>query len=319
MSREKLATRIRCPACASSGLKNIYTVRFTQEPIKSFLQSFYEPQGKVEFEYLADSSFALDECLSCGLIFQKNIPDAELSKRLYTQWIDPENDIKTMENNTAEIYAALAREIMLLLGCFSRPPAGIKFLDFGMGWGRAAIMARAFGCEAYGVELSERKAGYARGFGIKTISEGEIRGNRFDIINVGEVLEHLPEPLETLKTLKSALDPGGVMRITVPDGSDIKRRLKTGDWRAPKGSRNSLNAVSPLEHINCFTHASLLKMAGLAGLRRKKMPLGVQYRYMTGWRPFKQVLKNLLGPVYNNFVKKGTFLYFSVDIRRGVV
>ena len=49
---------------------------------------------------------------------------------------------------------------------------------------------------------------------------------RFDFINTEQVFEHISEPLETLKELKTLLKPGGIIKISVPTADDINRRLK---------------------------------------------------------------------------------------------
>ena len=39
------------------------------------------------------------------------------------------------------------------------------------------------------------------------------------------------------------------------------------DWRVPKGSLLSIDAVAPLEHTNCFNHDSLVSLAIDQGLK----------------------------------------------------
>ena len=306
--------RQSCPACKSLKYKTLYSCRFKDEPIKKFLEDFYNPQGGVEFQYLEEGEFILDECLDCGLVYQRQIPDDFLTGKLYSQWIDPAKsfdidvNLKGLENSID-----YAQEILMLLAYFEAQPGDLKFLDFGMGWGGWARMAKAFGCDSYGVELSQEKADYAGAHCIKLLTYGKIRNYRFDVINLREVLEHVPNPLEILSYLKGSLKNGGLIRITLPNGSDIKRKLKVLDWSAPKGSRNSLNPVSPLEHINCFEHKTLIKLAALAGLEPVKIPIRIQYAYRINRRPVFPQLKNLLKPLYDNLIKRNsTSLFFKI-------
>lgn len=301
-----------CPACNSTKIETIYSCNFLESPIKEFLESFYSLQGGVEFEYLKGAEFILEECRDCGLIYQKQIPNDSLMNKLYTEWINPKkifnNDV---EANNLDYYIEYAQEIMMLIGYFKTLPSELKFLDFGMGWGAWARMAKAFGCGSYGTELSKEKAEYAKSQGVKIINWDDISDYQFDFIKIKEIFEHIAKPKETLGCLKNSLKPNGLIKISVPDGRDIKRRLKVLDWKAVKGSRNSLNAVSPLEHINCFNRNSLVRMADIAGFKPVKIPLAIQYKYKINRNNPKLILKNILKPLCENTFKRGTELYLS--------
>jgi SAM-dependent methyltransferase len=304
-------TRRNCPSCSSPRYKTIYSRGFLESPIKEFLESFYTPQGKIDFEYVRGEAFVLDECLQCRTVYQRHIPDEAFAEKLYTEWIDADTvydcDVK---NANLDYYAGLAQEIMMVIAYFTVSPGKLKFFDYGMGWGQWAAMARAFGCEVYGFELSQKKCAGAQLQGIRMLSPADCGAHQFDLINANEVFEHIAEPRQALQVLAKSIKPQGLIKISVPDGGDIARRLKAGRWQAPKCSPWSLNAVSPLEHINCFTRHSLVRMADTAGLEPVTMPLSVQYRAATNWRLFKPSLKNLLKPLHQNFVKRGTYLFF---------
>jgi SAM-dependent methyltransferase len=304
-------TRAGCPGCKSSAHRTLYTCGFLEPPIKEFLESFYAPQGGIELEYLRGALFVLKECQDCGLIFQRNIPNDFLVNKLYEEWIDPGKAfMQQAQNDDSERYKKYAEEVMLLIAYFNTVPQQLKFFDFGMGWGEWCLMARAFGCAAYGAELSEARIQYAKSQGITVIAWDEIPKFHFDFINTEQVFEHLPEPLDTLNYLKTALKPDGLIKISVPDGKDIKRNLQILDWTAHKESENSLNPVSPLEHLNCFTYRSLIQMAERAGFEPVNFPLILHYASLVNWRPLTHMLKNLLRPFYRNFFQRGTYVFF---------
>jgi len=231
-------------------------------------------------------------------------------ERLYEHWIDP---VKALHQNKAydslAHYSCYAQEIMQIISFFNAAPSSLKLFDFGMGWGKWALMAKAFGCESYGTELSEKRIEHARANGIRVIPSNEISDYRFDFINTEQVFEHIPEPLKTLRILKTALKNGGILKISVPTVNDIDRRLKIMDWKAVKGSINSLNPVAPLEHINCFRRSSLLKMASEAQMEEVCLPLANQYAYTTDWRGLKKIAKNVLLPIYRNVLKKQNYIF----------
>jgi 2-polyprenyl-3-methyl-5-hydroxy-6-metoxy-1,4-benzoquinol methylase len=259
--------RLLCPGCQSTESRELYSADYTEPPIADYLTRFYTQQGGVEIEYLNGVHFVLNECSKCGLIFQKYVPDEFLSSKLYEQWIDPTIVLTNKANNDGiEYFSGLAQEVQAVLRHLSTKPHELNLFDFGMGWGDWCRMAIAHGCKAFGSEISESRIRHARSFGVSIVSWEDIPKYQFDFINADQVFEHIAEPLSTLKYLSSSLKSKGVIMIGVPDGWDINRRLEVMDWNAPKSSHLSLNAVAPLEHINCFNQHSLTAMACKADL-----------------------------------------------------
>jgi SAM-dependent methyltransferase len=199
---------------------------------------------------------------------------------------------------------AQIRQIADMIHFIGRPPKQIQALDYGMGWGHWCRLGSAMGLDVKGHELSLAKADHAAIYGIKNLTRQEMHAHSFDFINVDQVFEHLPYPLETLVELVQILRPGGLIRISVPDGWNVKKRLKSANWHASKEARQSLNPVAPLEHINCFNHAALLNMTSNAGLA----PANVPSHYALSC---VGQIKSLLRPIYY-FLRgtPGTTLYF---------
>jgi 2-polyprenyl-3-methyl-5-hydroxy-6-metoxy-1,4-benzoquinol methylase len=311
MSNPHFVIRDKCPVCASDSLRTIYQSPFNEPPIRDYLEEFYSPTGGVEFEYLEKAIYFLFECNICGLIFQKEIPNDNLMERLYEYWIEPHKVFNQQQKkNGLGLYSYYAQEIIQIIAYFEEAPSSLCFLDFGMGWGKWALMAKAFGCDSYGSELSKERIEYAKSNGVKVVSWMEIPQHQFDFINTEQVFEHIPQPLQTLRHLKNALKPNGILKISVPIANDIERRLKTMDWKAPKGTRDSLNPVAPLEHINFFRRKSLLKMASIAGMEEVLISIKRRYQYTTRWRGMKRIAKNVLLPVYHNILKRRNCSFF---------
>jgi SAM-dependent methyltransferase len=141
-----------------------------------------------------------------------------------------------------------------------------------MGWGNWARMCSAFGIESYGIEISSERIANAMKYGIPNLELDKLAENQFDYINTDQVFEHLDNPKDVINQLSKALKIGGILRISVPDGNNVKNVTEKMDWLAPKLSKDSLNIVAPLEHINCFTTESLLILANQAGLKWKYIP-----------------------------------------------
>jgi 2-polyprenyl-3-methyl-5-hydroxy-6-metoxy-1,4-benzoquinol methylase len=138
-------------------------------------------------------------------------------------------------------------------------------LDFGMGWGAWCRMAQAYGYSVAGFELSQQRREHARAWGIRVIDSLE-SPERYDYINCHHALEHVPDPHQTLARLVAALAPGGLVRLSVPEGREMEQRLREPGWCAEK------DALHPLEHLNCFTSDTLARLAARAGLRLAPEP-----------------------------------------------
>jgi 2-polyprenyl-3-methyl-5-hydroxy-6-metoxy-1,4-benzoquinol methylase len=310
MSNPFFRIREKCPICDSGGFTIIYQSSYDEPPVRNYLVDFYSSQGKVEFEYLDGATYVLCECNLCGSIFQRDIPNDILMERLYEHWINPEQVFNAHQRQTSLGYfSEYAQEIMQIISYFRKEPSSLCFFDFGMGWAKWALMAKAFGCNSYGTELSIKRIEYAKSNGIKVIAWDEIPQHSFDFINTEQVFEHIPEPLQTLLHLKTALKTGGILKISVPTANDINRRLKIMDWKSPKETKNSLNPVAPLEHINFFRRSSLVKMASEAEMEEVFIPIKLQYRYTTDWGGIRKVAKNIVKPIYRNLLKKQNYIF----------
>lgn len=272
-SNPHFVTRGACPCCGRPGGTTLLDIAFCESPIVEYLNAFYEPQGGVEFDWLEGARFTLVECMACGMIYQQHIAGDALMTRLYDRWIDPQKVFELYDGcHGPSYFMELSSQIANVLDLLGRNPREVSCLDFGMGWGHWCQAARGFGCEVWGAELSDTRIAFAEANGLRVLAWDDIPKQQFDLINTEQVFEHLPEPYETLLHLQKALKPGGLIRISVPDGWDIKRRLAAADWQARKGSRNSLNAVAPLEHINCFNRRVICQLATRAGLTQREVP-----------------------------------------------
>jgi 2-polyprenyl-3-methyl-5-hydroxy-6-metoxy-1,4-benzoquinol methylase len=300
-----------CPACASGRFREIYKSRYDESPVKENILDFYLPQGMVEIEYLKDASYRLCECENCGLIFQGDFPNDALMERLYEHWIDPGKALTRHQKESIGYHLLLEQEINKIIAYIRKDPSDLCFLDFGMGWGDWAIKAKRIGCDSYGTELSEERISHARSNGVKVLKWDEIPDHSFDFINTEQVMEHLPEPLNTLRYLKSALKPDGIIKVSVPTANNIRRRLKNMDWKARRGSRNSLNPVAPLEHLNFFTRDALLNMVAEAGMKEIVIPLGLQYKHLHLSGGPKWIVRGLLDPLRRNILKSQNYLFFK--------
>lgn len=255
---ERFLERRACPVCGELRHEIVLSLAFSAPEVWDFLARFYA--GRIVRSDLEGGRYELRRCGACRFLWQGFHLDAEGMRRLYEEWISPEESLAKKTRADVSLYDGYAREISSIARRLGRKPYQLSLLDFGMGWGAWCRMAQAYGYTVAGYELSQRRQQHARAWGIRVIDSLDSL-ERYDYIGCNQALEHVADPHETLARLVAALAPGGLLRLSVPDGRDMERRLREPGWRAAK------DALHPLEHLNCFTSDTLARLAARVGLR----------------------------------------------------
>lgn len=134
-----------------------------------------------------------------------------------------------------------------------------RVLDFGCGAGALMSKLKPLVKSIDGIEPTEPFRVYldANGYNVKKdISELE---GEYDIIMMFHVIEHLPEPVETLKQLSRHLSPKGMIYAEVPNVNDALASLYNVD-----AARRFLFFT---DHLQYFSRRSLSELIGQAGLK----------------------------------------------------
>ena len=113
-------------------------------------------------------------------------------------------------------------------------PTGGTVLDVGCGNG---IMSRAIaqhGYQVFGIDISAKAIEKARAvehdnvrFEVMSADELVADGSTYDAVICSEVLEHLSDPSQLLKTLHALLSDDGVLVVTVPNGRGPRELMIT--------------------------------------------------------------------------------------------
>lgn len=243
---------------------------------------------------MRDDEYVLERCGTCTLVWQRFAPSDELVDEMYGKW--SRDDEGLARQDTLSFHRSAAEEILLVLELAGRAPSTISVFDFGMGWGRWARMAGAFGCKSYGLDLPGPQVDYAESQGVEVVRFEDLDRLRFDFVNCEQVFEHLVDPYAALARLASSLAPDGWIKINVPEGAEIERRLQSPDWTAGRRTAGSLVAVAPLEHLNCYNRRSLETLAERVGLRPARPPLSAVYAATIGLWPPQRLARGLARP-----------------------
>jgi 2-polyprenyl-3-methyl-5-hydroxy-6-metoxy-1,4-benzoquinol methylase len=241
--------RAACELCWCTDFDVLYSESFASGNTFRFIDTYYA--GRIPATVLQQGKYILKRCRACRFIWQGEILDQDNLALLYSHWIDSEASARKYAEKSPGELAGLVHQISALPFLTEENGREIRALDFGAGWGRWCQIAIALGIEAWAAELSDARLTHMRSLGIPVCTDILTEKRVFHFINAEQVLEHLPNPQQYFNQLASLLVPGGIMRISVPDGRTFENQLSARTWQPQK------DAVHPLEHINCYTRDSL--------------------------------------------------------------
>jgi SAM-dependent methyltransferase len=108
-----------------------------------------------------------------------------------------------------------------------------KLLDVGAGTGDFLLYAKRKGWDASGVEPNPnaRRLSVEKGIELKT-SIDDFRGEKFRIITLWHVLEHLPNLNESIESLSHLLEDDGTLFVAVPNFKSYDAKYYGPFWAA---------------------------------------------------------------------------------------
>lgn len=161
------------------------------------------------------------ECRTCGIIFIHPQPTPEELQEMYSKEYF-ESDFRCGHAGSYFDEETLGRlgDKALLDRIRKVKPAG-RFLEVGCAGGAFLNAAREAGYEVNGVEFSDDASRFARerfGLDITTgdVITAKFPADSFDIIFMGDVLEHLSHPVATVRELHRIMMPGGLLVVACP-------------------------------------------------------------------------------------------------------
>jgi SAM-dependent methyltransferase len=208
--------------------------------------------------------FSLMQCRNCGHIFlDSNFTGRQLTD-LYTNYYpraffnvdnyEPVPEVKGLKSwlngEKRNAYAWV--------------PKNVTVLDIGCGFGETLGYHTARGCNAFGVEVDENIKRTAQKYGFKVhvglFDSSLYDSDFFDFVTMDQVIEHVKDPIETLKGITKILKQDGVLILSFPNANG---------WGAKVFGERWINWHAPY-HLNFFTRKSLSIIVREAGLKIDK-------------------------------------------------
>jgi 2-polyprenyl-3-methyl-5-hydroxy-6-metoxy-1,4-benzoquinol methylase len=168
----------------------------------------------------------LVRCRHCGLIYISPRPRREL---IVSGYLSAEDEkYVSQEKGRISTFRNCLKIIERLL------PSG-RLLDIGAAAGMFVKVARDAGYEAYGVEPSLWMSNFAKSrYGVTVfpgiLEDAKLDDASFDIVTMWDVLEHVPDPMSTLKEVRRILKPGGFLIVNYPRIDDPLAKIFGRKW-----------------------------------------------------------------------------------------
>ncbi len=161
-------------------------------------------------------------CSGCGLVFQSPRMTAAELDRFYAQAY---RQVYQGEAGPTQkdLFVQTGRAEALLAFLEKQEVKPSRYLDIGCSSGILLQRFRDhFDCDTVGVEPGDAYRAYAQGQGLDVYPELEslqaAGEERFDLISMAHVLEHIPDPVDYLADLREHhLTPSGLILLEVPN------------------------------------------------------------------------------------------------------
>lgn len=172
----------------------------------------------------------------------------------------------------------LRREFARAVAFLRQHCAGGRLLEIGCAYGFFLQEAKMYFFDVAGIELAEDAAAYCRCMGLNVL-DGAPDEDKFrllgtmDAIVLLDVIEHLPDPRQTIELCSRHLSPGGALLLTTGNFGSLFARITGASWRL----------MTPPQHLWFFTRESM-----------KHLSTGVGLEFVTCDHPWKLVPLSLI-------------------------
>jgi len=191
------------------------------------------------------------ECLNCGLLFVKDVSIKQLRSDTDESLDEYYTEISTEKSK----FNYCLNLIKSFLDHQNRKMAGQRLLDIGCGDGYFISLCQNLGIDSYGYDISPAVVDYAKRKGLKVFAALNKITDKFDIITMFDVLEHMENPRCELEDLAKLLKDNGLIFIETPRKCLADFYLSILEVLGV--ARN--NRISA-EHLQLFTDNSLQKL-----------------------------------------------------------
>lgn len=246
-------------------------------------------ENRSKLKYQVDG-FDVVQCSNCNLVYLKNplsiADEQELYDDYYKISFSQDYHRDSAEPGLRTLWEINDQRVKMIKTII---PVG-KLLDVGSGQGFFLYHAQQHGFSVTGVDVSSRAVAFCeQTFHIKVhlqnINQDFNFDEKFDVITMWHILEHVSDPLGFVKRLRQFLAPQGRLIVEVPNINSLKFRLASAQHRWIGGNH-------PRHHKYFFSWKTLrylLRKAGYDSVEK----LNLNYDLSSHSLP-KRMMKKLL-------------------------
>jgi len=202
------------------------------------------------------------KCVKSGVIvLEKCLTSEDYYKNNIRQTYESNVITKTLNS---EIKSSSLKDDIRRFESYTELIKGSEILDFGCENGDFLLLSKEISKRSAGLEINDENREYTNSIGIECVNTlSELNDDKFDLITLNHVFEHLNDPINILIELQKYLKNHGIIIIEVPHARDIL--LETFALESYK------NFTLWSEHLILHTRKSLETFATNSGLQLKRI------------------------------------------------
>jgi SAM-dependent methyltransferase len=96
---------------------------------------------------------------------------------------------------------------------------------------------------------------------VGSLEDQKLPSASFDAVTLSHVIEHLPDPIGTMRECARILKPGGKVVLLTPNCASLSHRFFKQDWRG----------LEPPRHLHVFSLKSMDRMLAMTGFEQRSV------------------------------------------------
>lgn len=242
-----------CPLCGHEDAEEV-------EIGNARLHALYSPELPAEIHWI--------RCDGCGHVFT----DGYFGPRALEVMFRKVHAGQTPGGHTIGHARSVAAKIVEDVAPFKSRLGG-RWLDVGFGDGALLTTAEELGYDVTGLDLRLESVAKMRAYGYEAQAVDLVDftpRERFDVVSMADVLEHMPFPKEALRKAHSLLAPDGLLFVSMPNMDSFAWKELTAKSKNPY--------FYELEHVHNFGRKRLVALLEEHGFRPCRY--GISQRYV---------------------------------------